>query len=291
MSMEIEKRYLIDRKRLISQGGTAKVYAGKDPITGEVVAFKVPSGYYELEEEADLHSSLSHPNILRCMGTQPVADRTAIILEYAPISHIDLVLKSNGLSLDILHYFLVKMISALEYLHSVGVAHCDIKPDNILWAGKVLEPKLSDFGLSQRYSVDGPIMAGYRGTDGFRAPEVEAKIDTFDPMAADIWSLGATMMASAVAANPCEEKAESKDRAYGFLCADQPEARRLYFQVYEGKRKVPHDLQNLIMGMMAYDPKQRWTMEKIKTSAFYLNRGASEKKTQAELDKVWELMK
>lgn len=93
---------------------------------------------------------------------------------------------------DINCYF-KQLLHGLAYLHSVGVAHCDIKPENILLDGCIL--KISDFGTAQVFREpwlqEGVEMASYgqRGTMPYMAPEIFTNL-TYDGAKADMWSTG-----------------------------------------------------------------------------------------------------
>ncbi|CAD8069403.1 unnamed protein product [Paramecium sonneborni] len=85
---------------------------------------------------------------------------------------------------------MVKIISAIAYIHDQGIIHRDIKPENILFTDCDInsEPKLIDFGLSVKYDSFSynKLKAGV-GTPIYLAPEV---IDgTYDEKC-DVWSLG-----------------------------------------------------------------------------------------------------
>jgi serine/threonine protein kinase len=77
------------------------------------------------------------------------------------------------------------LIDGLEYLHTRGCSHLDLKPENLL-LGEDFQLKIIDFDLSH---VKGDNSVKSRGTANLRAPEVLAGKVT-DPQAADIFSAG-----------------------------------------------------------------------------------------------------
>mmetsp|Transcript_5303 Transcript_5303/g.15836 ORF Transcript_5303/g.15836 Transcript_5303/m.15836 type:complete len:301 (+) Transcript_5303:237-1139(+) len=82
-----------------------------------------------------------------------------------------------------------KLFEALYALHSAGIAHRDVAPDNILITVD-LGVKLVDFGNASIVESNEKTAAG---TLGFQAPEVARREKTVDLYKADIWSAGAVL--------------------------------------------------------------------------------------------------
>lgn len=82
------------------------------------------------------------------------------------------------------------LVRGLRVIHSLGVAHLDIKRDNIMYSG--VKIKYLDFGLSCSEAL---CANGWRaGTPVYQAPETWKKsLKGVDPFKADIWSLGVTL--------------------------------------------------------------------------------------------------
>lgn len=88
------------------------------------------------------------------------------------------------------------MFQGLEYLHSNGVAHRDIKGDNVLVSQDTGIAKLADF--DQAKVVSGTMRTGgnaktLAGTPYWIAPEVITQEEGYNPFKADIWSAGCTV--------------------------------------------------------------------------------------------------
>ncbi len=110
-----------------------------------------------LAAEGDVLSRLHHQNIVAHRETLAVAGRTALLLKSAGSRTLGEKLEAEGrLSLDMLQRFGEELIEAVNHLEAEGVAHRDIKPDNIGIAesrsGK-LQLVLFDFSLC-RTSAD-----------------------------------------------------------------------------------------------------------------------------------------
>lgn len=96
-----------------------------------------------------------------------------------------------------LHWIMVDVLNGLEYLHKLGVAHRDIKPQNILLFGPAYDPilsnaKLTDYSLV-REANDETVSHSYVGTRAYMAPELHLMTPVSDVFKLDIWSLGITM--------------------------------------------------------------------------------------------------
>nr|ABK22812.1 unknown [Picea sitchensis] len=86
---------------------------------------------------------------------------------------------------------LKKLMEAISYCHSMGIAHRDIKPDNILFAdnsNSLAQIKLADFGQASFFSPGQGLMQGIVGTPYYVAPEVLGGKEYSEKV--DVWSAG-----------------------------------------------------------------------------------------------------
>jgi serine/threonine protein kinase len=98
--------------------------------------------------------------------------------------------KAGDVMLDPRHNLLLlahQLIDAVAFMHKYGVAHLDLKSDNVLVS---LEGHLTiiDFSVSERVGGVKDMIEGFVGTRGYTAPEVGQK--AFSPILADVWACG-----------------------------------------------------------------------------------------------------
>lgn len=141
-----------------------------------------------LRKEFDILLGLNHPGIVRAIEFVDIPEAgPSIIMEYLDGSHLDeAAAKMTAAQRRKLATLLVE---ALEYLHSKGLTHGDLKPENIIVSGPSSAPslKLIDFNLadSEEFCVDKEV----GGNRKYAAPEQFEKGYRLQP-SADVYSLG-----------------------------------------------------------------------------------------------------
>ncbi|KAJ9123170.1 hypothetical protein QFC22_001363 [Naganishia vaughanmartiniae] len=183
----------------IGKGQFGMVFRALDLSSGQFVAIKridikgtSNDEVVQIMREVDLLQRLRHPGIVRYLGMAKSEDCLDIVLEFIEGGSLAHSVKSFGeLNEDLVAGYVAKILEGLNYLHSQDVVHCDLKAANILTT-KTGNIKLSDFGVSLNLRAVGQSKEDVVGSPNWMAPEViELKGIT---TAADIWSLGATVI-------------------------------------------------------------------------------------------------
>lgn len=174
-----------------------------------------------------------------------------------------------------LRYF-AQLVSAVQHLHKLGIAHRDIKLKNILMMRKDEEKmlvKLTDFGLSK--FVDrraGPLtLSGRCGTLPFLAPEVlrrdaNGKSIPYDPFVVDIWALGVVLYLMLHKIYPYASRGSTKE-AIARRCKEESTG-LVQFPTRSNPsspnlKELSEDCKTLVRGTLAPEPSKRITLKAI----------------------------
>ena len=154
-------------ERLLGYGGSSAVFLAQEYDPERKVAVKVfmprmglnsqmqRDFYRRFLREAEAASKLDHPNILPVYSYGEEDGLPYIIMPYMSGGTLaEYIARCGPLSWLEVQWYLEQLASALDYAHSQGCVHCDVKPANILLdsEGHVL---LSDFGIARLTRVEG----------------------------------------------------------------------------------------------------------------------------------------
>mmetsp|Transcript_7745 Transcript_7745/g.20633 ORF Transcript_7745/g.20633 Transcript_7745/m.20633 type:complete len:601 (-) Transcript_7745:579-2381(-) len=196
----------------VGSGSFGNVYLGLNNDTGELLAIKSVSlmddsgnsqrqeALEQLEHEVSLLSGLDHPNVVRYVGTMREGASLLIFLEYVPGGSISSLLARFGrLPEAVICVYTRQLLSGLAYLHAQRTVHRDVKGANLLVEtnGRV---KLTDFGMAKQMVEAASFTKSFKGSAYWMAPEVVRQQG--HGMAADIWSLGCTVLEMATGKPP-----------------------------------------------------------------------------------------
>ncbi|BFG37892.1 hypothetical protein CerSpe_241650 [Prunus speciosa] len=152
----------------------------------------------QLEQEIAVLSKFQHPNIVRYYGTDKDESKLYMFLEFVELGSLSKLYSKlsdsgSGLPDSEASKYTRQILQGLEYLHYKKVIHRDIKCANILvdTCGSV---KLADFGLAK--IIEGSSGHSILGSLPWMSPEVfkANKSAQGYGIAADIWSLGCTVL-------------------------------------------------------------------------------------------------
>ena len=200
-------------------GGQGSVYEGKNNKTGTKVAIKVidlsnPSNRKAFESEYQVlcARSKSIKNVVDIPGTFQKDQLGFIIMKQYDCDLFSFAFEeSDSLLPEIVAKEIFRKICiGVKNLHREGIAHLDIKPENILMDRNTMGPYICDFGNAftstatkrqRSNSINVPAL-GYRGTKRYSSPEMDLTPYFYDPFKSDIYSLGITLYILLVGSYP-----------------------------------------------------------------------------------------
>jgi len=185
---------------LLGRGAFGKVYKVYHEPSGKIFAMKTIA-IKQSEHNADailketlIMKNLKHPNIVRLYHYHLNSEELDLVMEFCSGGSLrTIVREKGGLPESRVIQYTRQILNGLSYLHAHGIIHRDIKAANILLDGKIV--KLADFGVSLNVNdknLRETIRKEPYGSVYWMAPEV-IKLQGATK-AADIWSLGATIL-------------------------------------------------------------------------------------------------
>ncbi|EPX73993.1 STE/STE11 protein kinase Byr2 [Schizosaccharomyces octosporus yFS286] len=216
---EVEEPVRWIRGALIGSGSFGQVYLGMNASSGELMAVKQIS-LGDFKKSKELHSSLfnslvgeinllqelAHEHIVQYLGSNLTSEYLNIFLEYVPGGSVTGLLEMYGsFEAPLVRNFIKQTLEGLQYLHSKGIVHRDIKGANILVdnKGKI---KISDFGISKKLELENPddknvsSRQSLQGSSFWMAPEVVKQTEHTEKT--DIWSLGCLVIEMLTSKHP-----------------------------------------------------------------------------------------
>lgn len=171
-------------------------------------------------------SALHHINTIQTVDI--ISDNSMYyeVMEYAPNELFSVVMSGRMKRLEI-YCVLRQIVDGVDYLHSLGLAHRDLKLDNCVMTTENIV-KIIDFGTATVFQEPGKskVMAsGIVGSDPYLAPEV-LSAQTYDPELTDVWSIGVIFMCMVLQRFPWKLPDAKTDESFRIFVRAHPELRR-----------------------------------------------------------------
>ncbi|XP_060775963.1 serine/threonine-protein kinase D1-like [Neoarius graeffei] len=205
--------YQVFSDEVLGSGQFGVVYGGTHRQTGRPVAIKVidktrfpAKQERQSKNEVAILQSLSHPGVIVLEGMFETPERTFAIMEKLHSDMLEMILSNENGSLPerTTRFLVMQILEALHYLHMRHIAHCDLKPENVLLASPDPFPqvKLCDFGFA-RIIGEKSFRRSVVGTPAYLAPEVISSHGYNRSL--DMWAVGVILYVSLSGTFPFNE--------------------------------------------------------------------------------------
>jgi serine/threonine protein kinase len=258
------------------------VYLVNSKVTKQNYAMKVfpyannkQHAYFQNESR---FSFVNHPNVIKTHHVEQERETISkgcskkvsyTIMEFAPNGDFFDFIMNHGKDVDdkLMRTYFRQLIDGVEYLHSTGVSHMDLKLENLL-VGSDFSLKIADFDLSH-FANDSKILS--RGTKFYRPPEViQGRCQ--NTQAADVYSAGIilfTFLTKGMLPHAEDNRVGGVDFA-GLLYTQNDEFWNKHCEIQKKEASFfSQDFKELFNAMIALNPEERATIQQIKQSAWY----------------------
>ncbi|XP_022421436.1 serine/threonine-protein kinase STK11 isoform X4 [Monodon monoceros] len=223
---------------------------------------RIPNGEANVKKEIQLLRRLRHKNVIQLVDVlyNEEKQKMYMVMEYCVCGMQEMLdsVPEKRFPVCQAHGYFCQLVDGLEYLHSQGIVHKDIKPGNLLLTtGGTL--KISDLGVAEAlhpFAEDDTCRTS-QGSPAFQPPEIANGLDTFSGFKVDIWSAGVTLYNITTGLYPFEG-----DNIY-----------KLFENIGKGDYTIPGDcgppLSDLLKGMLEYEPAKRFSIQQIRQHSWF----------------------
>lgn len=260
---------------LLGNGAFGEVYRATDNLLSDAdrpahVAIKVFSSATANEDarrrfadEATKARRVDHPNVARVLDRGITdEDREFIVYEYISGSSLDTLLRSYPASNRTMPAreaaaLIAKAARGVQAIHMAGMAHCDLKPGNIM-VNDQAEPKIVDLGVARRVDQSQDRTIGYLATQpmgslAFMSPEQYKMLDGALSPPCDVYALGGVLYWLLTGRLPNGETPDEIGKRLAH--PDQQSSERSYSV---SKKRIDPSLRLIIERALAPDPIRRY---------------------------------
>ena len=211
-------------------------------------------------KEIDITKKFNHINVIYVYKVIDTPENYYIVMEYCKNGELfEYISKKERLDEDEASSFFYQIINGVEYIHSKGIAHRDLKLENLLLTEDNII-KIIDFGLSHEFNGK-DLLKTKCGSPSYASPELIAQ-PFYDGFKSDIWCCGIILYAMLCGYLPFDgdEDKDGKDV--------------LFKNIIEGNLEFPKFIselaKDLIIRLLNVDAKERISIPEIKKHPFYL---------------------
>ncbi|QLQ80327.1 hypothetical protein HG537_0D03280 [Torulaspora globosa] len=221
-------------------------------------------------------STLHHPNIIETLDMLQEGSTYLVIMEYVPYDFFTLVMSGMMTKPEIACYF-KQICSGVQYLHSVGLAHRDLKLDNCVVNSQGIL-KLIDFGsavvFQYPYEPDIVPAKGIVGSDPYLAPELLVQV-SYDPRPVDVWSIAITFYCMSLRRFPWKAP-RTNYTSFRLFCEEPDDPRDTTKGPFYILKLLPRSSRKVIGQMLKINPKERILMDAVMRDAWVQSINACE---------------
>jgi len=269
----------IPKTCLVGTGSYGLVAKATDP-SGRQFAIKVVRkssmtlDSFRVEAKA-LRKSRMHPYITQLVEVLDCDETNSwyLVTEFCEGGELfDRLIDSGPFTEDIGRQLVENIVQALQHIHSKGIAHMDIKPENLLFKAHTEEllpddVKLIDFGMAVDLKRDkfqrGTKLIGKMGTTAYWAPELaklysnpdtdsKERLLVSDPRACDMFSLGLVAYIVLFGCHPFDPDGTASES----LILERAVGGSYSFEVHNGL-EISSEARTFISNLLERDPSKR----------------------------------
>lgn len=253
--------------QFLQSGGFGAAYKERDNATGEVVAIKyilrASRGTATLGRELINHRNMRHPHVIPFKKAILTDRFLAVVMEYADGGEVfGQVCDLGRLTEPEARCIFQQVTSAVAYMHSMQVAHRDLKLENVLFMRKWKRSeqplcKICDFGFSKWQPAEG--LTTILGTQAYAPPEIVNSAGRYDGKKVDSWAAGVLLYTMLVGAYP-----------FGDPNADTPGMLKNISRVnFYMPPALSQDCQDLLRRIFVQDPAHRASIDDFRAHPWF----------------------
>jgi casein kinase II subunit alpha len=244
---------------VLGTGKYSEVFEGyfvNEPTKKLVIKLLKPVRIDKIRREISILQKLDHPNIIKLYDVvlNPGSNYPALIMEYVDTGDLSRHDLFDPFTDEDIKFYVYKLFKALDYAHSRGIMHRDLKYGNIMIDHAARDVKLIDWGLAEYFHMTKDYNVKV-ATREYKTPELLTGLRTYD-YAVDVFSLGSVFAGWIFKKYPFFTAEDNYDMLKKHAKVLGSQGLRDFHEKYDGK--LTKDQRNIIYENEKSYPKKSW---------------------------------